>query len=562
MLLSIIRHDLPMVVVALHFILMSRSQVYAKTDFEGSALDASNLSWTSCYSSPLQCSRLTAPLNYSNPNAGSISLALIRIPSPLSGTPSYRGPILFNPGGPGGSGVQGIAAFGAQIATAVGPEFDVVSFDPRGVGNSTPSISFFNSDIERAAFDFGPNQVDAAATPDALPRQWAHFQVLGRLAQDRDNGILAHVTTDNVARDMLHIVEALGQTKLKYWGISYGSVLGATFASLFPDKVDRLIIDGLSIHYRYDLDSDNMLGVLDMEGYYSSNWANEVLDTDKVLQAFFDGCFKAGPKACAFYDKSPAAISHNLDALYKKVIAQPIVAYSPSLPTYGIIDYATLKNAVFSSFYSPYNTFAPLAQGLSDLRNGNGSLLLQLSLPHANEVITAIACGDAIKITDDAAGLQKYTESISNISSFSSLIVATRILCSGWRIHPNNFRGPIKGNTSFPLLLIGNTADPVAPLSNAIKTSKSFPGSVVLTQDSPGHTSFSIPSECTIGYIKGYFQNGTLPTAGTVCSVAGDLFPLASTSTARNTVQPRGSVQDVINALRISYGDASRVRLF
>jgi hypothetical protein len=91
-----------------------------------------------------------------------------------------------------------------------------------GVANSTPAISFFKTDVERAAFDFGPHATDPTATPNVLPSQWANFQTLGRLAKDRDTaGVLAHVSTDNVARDMLRIVEAHGQTKLKYWGISY-----------------------------------------------------------------------------------------------------------------------------------------------------------------------------------------------------------------------------------------------------------------------------------------------------------------------------------------------------
>ncbi|KAF8956647.1 alpha/beta-hydrolase [Flammula alnicola] len=509
---------------ALSIIVWSSSRVLAQGNFDwGSIVASDNLTWVSCYTPPLQCSRLNAPMNYSDPTAGSFSLALIRIPSSLNGTAGYRGPVLFNPGGPGGSGVQAIVEMGAQLSAAIGPEFDVLSFDPRGVANSTPAISFFLTDAERAAFDFGPNSEDATATPDALPRQWANFQVLGHLAQDRDNGSLAHVTTDNVARDMLRIVEAHGETQLKYWGTSYGSVLGATFAAMFPDKVERLIIDG----------------VLDMEGYYNTDWANEVLDTDKVLQGFFDGCFQAGPSACAFYANSSAAISRNLDALYNQVLAQPVPAYASSLPEYGVVDHATLKNAISSSFYTPYNSFATLAQGLADLQNGNGSVLFQLSSPYVSEDVAAIACGDGKQVTDDADALKAYAQSISNISSFSSIVAGIRTLCSGWRIHPDNFKGPIMGNTSFPLLIIGNTADPVTPLVGAKKTAQQFPGSVVLTQDSFGHTSFAAPSECTIGHVQQYFQNGTLPAAGTVCPVTAALFPAPSTVTSRAPAQRR-----------------------
>ncbi|KIM37592.1 hypothetical protein M413DRAFT_257941 [Hebeloma cylindrosporum] len=526
------------------------THVFGQTDFDwGSVAASDNLTWVECYSSTIQCSRLSAPMNYSNPSAGSFSLALIRIPSPLTGTASYRGPVLFNPGGPGGSGVEAILGFGAQISKAVGPEFDVLSFDPRGIANSTPVISFFKTDVERAAFDFGPHATDPTATPDVLPSQWAHYQALGRLAKDRDTaGVLAHVSTDNVARDMLRIVQAHGQTKLQYWGISYGSVLGATFATLFPDKVERLLIDG----------------VLDMGGYFAPDFANEIIDADKVLQAFFDECHKAGPTACAFYANSSAAISHKLDTLYQKVLAQPVPAYSPSLPQYGFVDHPTLKNAILVSFYQPYSSFSALAQGLALLENGDGSALYQLSTPRVAEPVLAIVCGDAAKVTDDAATLKKYVKSIEKISSFSSIVAGVRLVCSGWRVNPDNFKGPVGGVTSFPLLLIGNTADPVTAIAGAKKTAKQFPGSVVLTQDGLGHTSFASPSACTIGHIQAYFQNGTLPAVNTVCPVTEPLFPLPSTN---STQTPRElhqeiSLAEVTVELRNSYRRVARGGFF
>ncbi|KIM37584.1 hypothetical protein M413DRAFT_448385 [Hebeloma cylindrosporum] len=521
-------------------------QVLGQTGFDwGSIPGSDNLTWVDCYSPPTQCSRLNAPMNYSNPSAGSFSLALIRIPSTLSGTANYRGPVIFNPGGQGGSGVEGILELGSQLAQVIGPEFDLVGFDPRGVANSSPRFSFFKSDAERAAFDFGPHATDPTAAPNVLPSQWANFQALGRLAKDRDTaGVLAHVSTDNVARDMLRIVEAHGGTKLRYWGISYGSILGATFAAMFPEKVERLIIDG----------------VFDMEGYYAADWSNEVIDTDKVLKAFFVECHKAGPTACAFYASSPTAIARNLDALYQKVLTQPVPAYSPDLPKYGFVDHPTLKNAVMAAFYQPYSTFSTLAQGLAALRDGDGSIIYQLSFPQGSEAVLAIACGYAAKVTDDAAKLQKYTKSIEKVSSFSSIVAGIRVLCSGWQVHPDNFKGPIKGVTSFPLLIIGNTADPVTPLAGAKKTAKQFPGSVVLTQDGLGHTSFASPSPCTIAHVQAYFQNGTLPAVDTVCPVAATLFPLPS----NNSTQPRRDVRqemkwdEIAVDLRDAYGRVAR----
>jgi hypothetical protein len=155
-----------------------------------------------------------------------------------------------------------------------------------------------------------------------------------------------------------------------------------------------------------------------------------VVDADKVLKAFFVECHKAGPIACAFYANTPTAIARNLDALYQKVLTQPIPAYSLDLPKYGFVDHPTLKNAVLASFYQPYSTFSMLAQGLAALKNGDGSIMYQLSFPQGSEAALAIACGDGAKVTDAAAKLQKYTNSIDKTSSFSSIVAGIRVLCS------------------------------------------------------------------------------------------------------------------------------------
>ena len=101
----------------------------------------------------------------------------------------------------------------------------------------------------------------------------------------------------------------------------------------------------------------------------TADFANEILDADKVLNAFFVECHKAGPTTCAFYANSSAAIAHNLDVLYEKVLAQPVPAYSPDLPKYGFVDHPTLKNAILSSFYQPYSLFSTLAQGFALLEH-------------------------------------------------------------------------------------------------------------------------------------------------------------------------------------------------
>ncbi|KAJ3498915.1 hypothetical protein NLJ89_g10160 [Agrocybe chaxingu] len=165
----------------------------------------------------------------------------------------------------------------------------------------------------------------------------------------------------------------------------------------------------------------------------------------------------------------------------------------------------------------------------------------------------AVVCSDGRTVSDSAAQIAEYARAISGVSeNFSSLVSSVRLMCSGWKVHPNNFKGPISGNTSFPLLIIGNTADPVTPLSMAKKASLAFPGSVVLTYDIPGHTSFAWPSLCIISHVQLYFRNGTLPAEGSVCNDAViPFFPSTSTTAARDLVaERRGPLDEIVEALR------------
>ncbi|KAF7350180.1 AB hydrolase-1 domain-containing protein [Mycena venus] len=518
---------------AFQFILISLylTNTLAASDFSWETLIAdTKLNWTPCYSG-FQCSRLQVPLDYSAPQSEFASIAIVRLPS-TSPKSEYRGPILFNPGGPGGSGVDAIVGAGAAFATVFGPEFNIVGFDPRGVGYSTPTISFFKTEAE-CRFLIPSAEVVIYPSLNASSN-----------ASDTEHH-LQHMSTDKIVREMLQITQAFGFEKLQYWGISYGSVLGAMFATLFPDKVGRLMIDGgVTRDPIYLFDISTVAGILrdtcqnfdsrveDMDLYYTSNQTNMMVDVNGSLQAFFDGCNKAGPDICPFYAPSPSEIAEKLDALTSSVKEQPIPVMTPD--SHGI---------------DPVVGFVPLAQALAALASGNATVLYDLipmpsfecqaSPPpfHLNnfESYTAIACGDPVPV-----------------SQFSDLVSSSRVLCAGYKIHrQGRFQGPVGAkNTSFPLLLVGNTLNPATARAGALKTSEVFPGSVVLAQDSVGHTSLVAPSSCTYGHFRAYFLNGTLPAPGTVCSVDAELFPSASGNVTSKRRLPSVEEQGLLDAGR------------
>ncbi|KAF7339069.1 AB hydrolase-1 domain-containing protein [Mycena venus] len=529
---------------------VSSLQALADTDFQWNKLEASDkLVWTPCYSG-LQCSLLQVPLDYSSASAGTASIAIARYPANCTKS-AYRGPILLNDGGPGGSGVDYVVEVGASIATIIGEQFDIVGFDPRGVSYSTPTVSFFRTAAERALWIPPTSDIVFPAlnqTADAVAQQWARAQILGQLAVSRNDGnYIQHITTDNTARDMLRITQAFGFEKVQYWGVSYGSVLGSTFAAMFPDKVGRIVVDGVM-----PMDTWRPTPT---KPYKRSSMAARRRDRRPVHLA----------------PPSSIEVAANLDALFAAIEIQPVPVITPV--SYGVVDYTFLRNSVFHALYSPYDSFVALAQGLADLAKGNATTLYTAEeVPpfecncnsttpfHENgyEALVAISCGDMAVESDTVSQLQAYYASIQAISSIADMYGNWRVVCSGWKLHrEDSFKGitftpflascklthllgPFGApNTSFPLLVVGNTADPVTPIAGAKSTVDAFPGSVLLTIDAPGHTSLGAPSTCFYGYLRQYFQNGTLPPQSTICQPDGVLFPPPANGTTED-VAPRG----------------------
>jgi len=500
-------------------------------DFDWSKLSPSTkLNWADCYPS-FQCARFIVPLNYSEPAGESAVIALIR--KPATDTEDYRGPILFNPGGPGGSGVDLVRGRAEQFLQILGPKFDLVGFDPRGIGRTTPKATLFEDQIESRLWEANAVKATSDSFED-FTRLWSRSQVMGKLAEQRNLLGISHLRTENVAQDMLRITEAHGFEKLQYWGFSYGTILGATFASLFPDKVGRVLIDG----------------VADAEDYYAATWANGIRDTDKSVQTFFDQCSASSPSECAFWSSTPGEIETRLDNLYESLRERPVPVTTQSEYGYDIVDYSVLRSAVFSSLYRPYPMFRTLAEALKDLEAGNGTKILEMVKvaqkieckcdqgtpkpkgPDMSYVSAAIYCGDGKETKESPEDLyDRYLEMYEDYGSFADVWIGISAACAGWRIHaPERFLGPFTGNTSFPLLVIGNTADPVTPLWSAFNVASGFPSSVVLTQNSGGHCSISSPSVCTSKHIRSYFVDGKLPEKDTVCEVSEPVFKPSSGS--------------------------------
>ncbi|KAL0569858.1 hypothetical protein V5O48_012099 [Marasmius crinis-equi] len=529
------------------------TQAWSETSW-GSVQTSKDLNWVECYTGEYQCARLQVPLNYNDPEGETASIALLRLPANVSAdSAEYRGPILFNPGGPGDSGVDILLAFGERFRAIIGPQFDLVGFDPRGVDRSTPRIEFYKTRAERRLLQHLPGELNHSVT-DNLGSYWAHSQNIGALAAQNGKDVLPYMNTDHSARDMLRITEAHGREKLQYWGFSYGSVLGYTFAAMFPDKVERLIIDG----------------VVDIEDYYRTKWLTIPLQIEETVQWFFRSCKEAGPESCAFYEDSVEAMEDKLNGIYTSLIEKPIPMQT-NLSS-NIIDYGYLRNTLVVALYDP-SKWRLYAAALQQLSQGNATAYYSIldapdfqcdcesdpskyEFEHVKDALIGYICNDGDEVPREFEEAQAHYQASTEFSSFGSYFASFRISCSGWSkdIPKAQFRGPIEGNTSFPMLLIGNTADPVTPLEAAKNTSRVFPGSVVLTQDSPGHASLAVQSNCTAKVVREYFVNGTLPEEGTVCPMDGSPFDAPedaanSSPGKRETAPEDGTHSEALRAL-------------
>ncbi|TDL14566.1 hypothetical protein BD410DRAFT_833037 [Rickenella mellea] len=490
-----------------------------------------SLQWHRCYDK-FECTRLSVPLDYSEPEGDRAAVALVKLPSKLPPDDErYRGPMLFNPGGPGGSELAG--SFREPLNSGVSSEMSV--------NFTTPSLDIFETKAEQSAWN--NNRVPHVnATVDALGIAYGQASVLGQLAKARTRHSAEHVGTPVVARDMLSIIKAHDmalsweQHMLPCFPyvcniIQWVPINGVTQ----QNNVERLISDG----------------VVDADNYYATLWSNNLRDTDGALFNLYDKCVEAGPDACPLHEQTAYRVKRRVDKILDGLKTTPISFYNATLGTYDIVDFSIAKSAIFATLYNTHRDGKKLVLALAELEKGNAQPsweasgqgspkdIFECECPAGSAYLpsnagrgpqTAIACGDGKVVRDDIFDLEEFYGELAQRSSFAD-VWQMRTRCAGWKIkakerftRSRHFSSVEKIKTSHPILLIGNTLDPVTPLWNAHKMSAAFEDSVVLTQKSPGHCSLAATSLCTAKHIREYFRNGTMPPTGTICNVESSIF--------------------------------------
>ncbi|WP_030320593.1 alpha/beta hydrolase [Streptomyces sp. NRRL B-3229] len=480
-------------------------------------LPSQKLSWKDCQApsraegggeapSPLpggaewQCATLKAPRDWAKPKGDTIDLALIR--AKTSGPKDKRiGSLVFNFGGPGGSGVTTLPAFGTDYAH-LRTRYDLVSFDPRGVGRSAP-VECLNDPQLDYYFeqDWTP---DDSAERTALLNNTKEFNAA---CEDNSRKMLPHVRTTDAARDMDLMRQVLGDDKLYYFGISYGTELGGVYAHLFPKHVGRAVFDAV-----VDPTQNSEQGSLGQaEGF------------QLALDNFAEDC-TSKTEDCPVGDTAQD-VKDRIAKLLADLDRKPIPGIGQRLLTQ-----TAATNGIAQSLYSK-DFWQYLVEGLQQAYDGDGRILLLLSdslngRSENGEYSNITAANIAINCADDkprytAADVERRLPGFRAASPlFGDFLAWSMVSCTDWAVPGAADHPDVSAAGSAPILVVGNTGDPATPYEGARKMVEALgPGvGVELTYKGQGHGAYDSKNGCVRKAVDGYLLNGRVPAAGTVCS--------------------------------------------
>jgi pimeloyl-ACP methyl ester carboxylesterase len=447
------------------------------------------LSFRRCGS--FECAELKVPLDYADPTGEQITLAVQR----RAATGGQRiGSLLINPGGPGGSAIEFLPGYVQGSSSAITSRFDIVAFDPRGVGQSTP-LDCHSTIQKLAAVDPSPDSEDEWLDADATAKTFAD-----ECAQKHAT-LLPHLGTPNVARDMDQLRIALGDDKLTYVGFSYGTSIGAHYAELFPQNVRALVLDGAL---------DMSLGPLDIS-------LEQAVGFDEALSTYFAWC--GSGSNCGWASGSTPAeafkrLSDQIDASPLMTNDRPL---GPGEFLFGVI----------APLYSGEDGYRALSAALTSAARGDGSQLLSFtdsyldrkpdgSYGNIQEANAAVNCVDLPG--PDYAGVRAEQPRFEMTSQTFGLAILTGMLvCAHWPVQTEPRMTVPRGTGAAPILVIGTTGDPATPYAWAEALASQLESGVLLTYEGEGHTAYLRGTPCIDDTVDAYLIEGTVPDAGKRC---------------------------------------------
>jgi pimeloyl-ACP methyl ester carboxylesterase len=463
------------------------------------------ITWTGC-GQRVECARVRVPLRWSHPHGRKIALAVIRH---LASQPERRiGSLFWNPGGPGGS-LDRVKNDGERLDVILQGRFDVVGWDLRGTGESTRVRCFRSEELAQRFF----HDWALPFTTASSRRTVREMASLARRCHALSGDLLAHISTSDTVRDLDHLRRLVGDPQLSYWGWSAGTLIGQTYANMFPGRVRAMALDGL-------------VDPVSLTKGTAAWLAGSLFYADKAFAGFLSLCDAAGPARCALagHGSSAAARAGQVLADLRR---GPIAAKNAKPPgdlTYGdalagILDYLSAGPSYWPAMAEAFNAAAggdgsDLAIAGRLVTSAFSSTVMAPGLPGI-----ALICADS-PARQGPAAWRRVIDRVTRVSFIYGPVTGwwRWAPCASWRAHSaNRYVGPWNAHTDNPILVVGTRFDPNTPFVNAVRAAGRLGNAVLLIHDGYSHISDNDPSTCVKDATGAYFADLVTPPPGTVC---------------------------------------------
>lgn len=457
---------------------------------------AQTVTWRDC-GSGAQCGTVEVPVDYAEPNSQTLELAMRKVPA----TGHSRGTLFVNPGGPGGSAQEFAEYLAGSLGSEVRKRYDVVGVDPRGVGESTPLRCLDDAEFDAfIALDPDPE------TPEEVEAVREGIVAMGQACADNSGSLAAHVATEEAARDHDIVRAVLGEDRFDWFGASYGTQLGATYAELFPEKVGRMVLDG---------GLDPSLDSVDLS-------LGQAQGFQLALESYVDSCVAEGCVLGGSSQEAAATIADFMQGLEN----EPMTTRSGRELTEGLAFYG-----IAVTLYAQESWTYLTAAFEAALGDGDPSVFLQLAdiyfernhegefLSNSGQVIYAVNCLDG---SSDVSLEELQSEVLPRFREASPIFGGALgwgvLACADWPIEATHPQRPVSAEGASPIVVIGTTRDPATPYEWSQSLAKQLESGVLITREGDGHTGYGMGNSCVDEAVDAYLVDGTAPQDGLVCA--------------------------------------------
>lgn len=462
------------------------------------------IDWDDC-GQRFECGELEVPVDHGDPDGDTIDLALIR--RPAEGPGERIGSLIMNPGGPGGSGLDFLRAFAPMAPPEVAARFDLVSFDPRGVGESDGYRCLDDEAMEAGNLEDG--SPDTPAEVETLFEDHAHF-VDG--CEDAGGELLRNMSTADVAEDLDLMRAALGDEQLTFVGFSYGTRIGAAYATLFPDNVRALVLDGAVAPSSTSFEETRVQGV----GF------------ERVFDEFAAACntdptCPVAPDAAGRFDQIRAELEQ-----------QPVTV-TDYVGEERLLTATLFELGVGTALYDE-SRWRMAAEGIASIADGDGSTIFLLAdsqlgrnpdgtWTNQRDAQASVNCADAQDrpTREEVEGFA--AELPAELPRWGSLFGWFAGSCLGWP-EPENPLPELTGAGAPPILVVGTVGDPATPYEWAEEMAEALESAVLLTWEGSGHTAYP-GTQCIVDAVNRYLIDLEPPEPGTRCEAGEAIAPTA-----------------------------------